>query len=96
MDNRPPARRVSEMLAAQINSLGLHFTEVLNDHTRTLGVGAGIDPHPPVDRQLPVGLALATPGTFEHCPPPEPLLVATASTSPVGRRWNPLRLVQSS
>ena len=51
----PPSRRVSDPVAADFDGLGRDLTEILNDDTSALGVGARIHPDAHVHRQLPVG-----------------------------------------
>ena len=81
--HRPSSGRIGEMLAAQINRLGGHFTEILDDDTSAFSVGARIDPDAPVHSQVPAGLVAVAPDMFEHCPPPtNRSLFATASTPP--------------
>ncbi|MGE5698407.1 MAG: hypothetical protein ACM4D3_25085 [Candidatus Sericytochromatia bacterium] len=62
----PTAGRVGEMLATEINWLGDHLTEILDDDSPATSVSTRIDPHPRIDRQLPDGLAAVVPDMFEH------------------------------
>jgi hypothetical protein len=58
------------MFATEIDGLGGHFTEVLDDDTSALSLGAWIDAHPHAHRKVRVGLAACTPEMFEQCVPP--------------------------
>ena len=55
--HRPPSGRVSETLAADLHGLGRDLTEILNDDTSALGIGARIHPDAHVHRQLAVSPA---------------------------------------
>jgi hypothetical protein len=75
------------MVAAEIDGLGRHLTEVLDDDTSALSVRARIHADAHLHRQLRVGPAAAAPDIFDmfdHCPPRKPFVVnASASTSPL-------------
>ena len=81
--HRPPSGRVSEMLPAEIDAKSPHLTEILNDDASALRIGARINQHARIDRQVPAGLAAAGPDMFEHCSPPQ---TARCSPLPVHHR----------
>jgi hypothetical protein len=60
--NRPPAGR-GDVAVTEINGLARQFPEILHDHPRTLSVGARIDAHAHVHREVRVSLARAGPHT---------------------------------
>lgn len=57
------------MLAAEINSLGGHLTEILDDHAPALRIGARIYPHPRIAGQVPAGLLIAALTCLNTAPP---------------------------
>jgi hypothetical protein len=66
--NRPPAGR-GDVAVTEINGLARQFPEILHDHPRTFSVGARIDAHARVHREVRVSLARAAPdrSDLSHC-----------------------------
>lgn len=63
--HRPSPGRV-DMAATDIDGLARQVTKILHNHPRTLAVGARVDAHPHVHRQLRAGAVLAV---SKHCSP---------------------------
>ena len=64
--DRPPSGRVGNAVPTDIDGMSGQLTEILDHHPATLSVGARIDAHAHVHRQLPAGPAAATFATFKH------------------------------
>ncbi len=59
------------MFAAEIDWLGHHFTEVLDNNAQAFSVCARVYADAHVHRQVRVGLATASPAMFKHVAPPK-------------------------
>jgi len=52
--HRPPSGRVSEMLAADIDGMGRHLTEILDHSAADIAVRSRIDTHPHIHRYVAI------------------------------------------